>query len=97
VVLHPSWQDRQHLAVNISQSELKSILGDGDVSVTFSLGSSAGIGDIQSTANIVATKVYTIDGKALAGHDSTDTLPKGSYIVKTTYNDGTTTTRKITL
>jgi len=80
-----------------TQQQLKSILGEGDVTVTFSLGSSAGIGDAQSTANVVATKVYTIDGKALAGHDSTDTLPKGSYIVKTTYNDGTTTTRKITL
>jgi len=67
------------------------------LTATMADNSSAGIGDAQSTANVVATKVYTIDGKALAGHDSTGTLPKGSYIVKTTYNDGTTTTRKITL
>jgi len=85
---------------NISQSELKSLLGDGDITVTFSLGNSTSINSVSGAAKAVASRVYTLGGITVgefSGEARLSSLPQGSYIVKTTLDDGTTITRKITL
>ncbi len=67
---------------NYTGPQLKSILGDGDVTVTLSAVGSSGINDI--TAEIDSpdnTTVYTLSGQKVSGKEN---LPQGVYIVKST-------------
>lgn len=83
----------------VSQSELKQILGDGSVSVTLSLSSSSAITSAASpTSHAVSSRVFSLEGRQLASYTGiadTGMLDKGMYLVRTTFDNGKTITRKI--
>lgn len=63
---------------NYTGSQLKSILGDGSVTVTLSVGNSSGVGEIAANAMTDKdTSLYTLSGERIT---DTDSLPQGIYI-----------------
>lgn len=63
---------------NYTGSQLKSILGDGSVTVTLYAGNSRGVGEIAANAMTDKdTALYTLSGERIT---DTDSLPKGIYI-----------------
>lgn len=82
---------------NVTKSELKDILGEGDVTVVLSLPPSADISAINADENVVSSDVYTIDGKFVGSYSGTaDNLARGSYVIRAKlYNGKTTIIKKI--
>jgi len=65
---------------NFTGPQLKSILGNGDVTVTLSAASASGIGDIAADASDnTEAAVYNLSGQKITDADN---LPKGIYIVR---------------
>lgn len=65
---------------NFTGPQLKSILGNGDVTVTLSAGSASGIGDIAADASDnTEAAVYNLSGQKITDAGN---LPRGIYIVR---------------
>lgn len=62
---------------NITQQQLKNILGDGDVTVTLSLQETSGIKGISGNSNKDVSAVYNLSGVKM----NKDNATKGIYIV----------------
>lgn len=74
---------------DITQSELKNILGDGNVTVTFSLSNPTGISSVSTEGNVVSSEVFTMDGRKVGTFKGeAKSLLKGNYIIrKKLYNN----------
>lgn len=64
---------------NYTGSQLKSILGDGNVTVTISVSGSNGINDISTGISEQYVDLYTLSGQRVTNRDS---LPGGIYIAR---------------
>jgi len=84
---------------NVSQSELKSLLGTGDVTVTLSLPFSTAINATSADKGVAtATQVYTLDGRKCAewqGEKTLAAMPRGQYLVRKTFADGSIRAEKL--
>lgn len=78
---------------NYTGPQLKSILGDGNVTVTISVGGSNGIDDIAADSADKDVAMYNLSGQRVVNDGN---LPKGIYFVRTT-GGGKVQTRKIIL
>jgi len=82
----------------VKRNELKSILGESNVRATLALAKSSVIENNKSVQSIKEQRIYSSDGMQLfcnSGIGLTESLPNGIYFVKTTYENGTTTIKKI--
>ena len=85
---------------NATPQQLRQVLGEGSVTVTMSLPGTSSAAGARAADKLLKTEVYSTDGRLLLSADG-ETRPSGlksgCYIVKTTFGDGQTETKKVTI